>query len=283
MRLEHLRREGAGRAVAAGGDDLQLALELRPLGQVVEIALAGSPARRRSGRRRRRSKSPPSTISFSAAISSGPKVSGRCDAHLDAGPAVLVVRGGDHRDARRRRARTARNRPSATARGRCRGPRAPAAIRPGDQRQLDRQRIAAEIVADDDVRPDAEPLDQRAESHAERLHADQVEVGLAFRSRDARTTSARHIRESPVGLISALVSKAKLFGRASETILNDNGYGSPVWYFRASAKPAQGTGITLYRQHRSSFKPNSGANAAIAKCFTERLSFGACRIERRRL
>ena len=35
--FQHLRREGAGGAVAAGGDDLQLALDLRTVGQVLQI------------------------------------------------------------------------------------------------------------------------------------------------------------------------------------------------------------------------------------------------------
>src|SRR5262245_20419638 len=37
-RLQHLRREGAGGAVAAGADDLQAALELRPIGEVGDVA-----------------------------------------------------------------------------------------------------------------------------------------------------------------------------------------------------------------------------------------------------
>ena len=37
-RLQHLRREGAGGAVAAGGDDLELALELRAVGEVGDVA-----------------------------------------------------------------------------------------------------------------------------------------------------------------------------------------------------------------------------------------------------
>ena len=52
-----------------------------------------------SGRRPPVSQLPTSTISLSAVISSGPKVSGRCDAHLDAGPAVVVVAGRHHGDA----------------------------------------------------------------------------------------------------------------------------------------------------------------------------------------
>ena len=37
-RFQHLRRKGAGRAVAAGHNHLQLALQLRPVGEVGEIA-----------------------------------------------------------------------------------------------------------------------------------------------------------------------------------------------------------------------------------------------------
>ena len=46
---------------------------------------------------------------------------------------------------------------------------------PADQRIFDRRRIAAEIVAGDDVRPHAHLADQRAEAHAERLNAHQVD------------------------------------------------------------------------------------------------------------
>ena len=38
--LQQLRREGAGRAIAAGGDDFQLAGELHARGEIVEITRA---------------------------------------------------------------------------------------------------------------------------------------------------------------------------------------------------------------------------------------------------
>ena len=37
-RFEHLRRERAGGAVAAGADDLEPALELRPAGEIGDVA-----------------------------------------------------------------------------------------------------------------------------------------------------------------------------------------------------------------------------------------------------
>ena len=72
-----------------------------PRGGVGDVALGhavdlGHRAAAAASRRR-----PPSTISFSRPISSGPKVSGGCGAHLHPGPAVLVVAGGDHGHARR--------------------------------------------------------------------------------------------------------------------------------------------------------------------------------------
>jgi hypothetical protein len=48
----------------------------------------------------------------------------------------------------------------------------------GDQRVFDRGRIAAKIVAGDDLLADAEFRDQRAEPHAQRLDAHQVDFLL---------------------------------------------------------------------------------------------------------
>ena len=182
MRSSSFGRKGAGRAIAAGGDDLQLALDLLALGQVVEIGLRGSPARTRSCRRRLRSKSPPSTMSLQRRHLVRTEGQRPLRAHLDAGPAVLVVRGGDHRDRRRverelREIGHRRQRQPDILDARAGGHQA------RHQRQLDGHGIGAEIVPGDDVGPGAEPPDQRAEPHAERLHADQVEVGLAFRAR----------------------------------------------------------------------------------------------------
>ena len=61
-RFQHLRRERAGGAVAAGADHLELALELRPLGQIGDVARGeildervGAAAAQLEARRRARS------------------------------------------------------------------------------------------------------------------------------------------------------------------------------------------------------------------------------------
>ena len=95
-------------------------------------------------------------------------------AHLHAGPAVVVVRGGDHRDGGNverelREISHRRDREADIAHldaGR---------HQPRDQRVFDRGGIGAEIVADDDSLGNAEFAEQRAKAHAERLNAHQVE------------------------------------------------------------------------------------------------------------
>ncbi len=66
-----------GRAVAAGGDDLELALELRPGREVGEVTL-GKVVDEEVAAARAVSAAPASTMSRSRPISSGPKVTGRC-------------------------------------------------------------------------------------------------------------------------------------------------------------------------------------------------------------
>jgi hypothetical protein len=63
-------------------------------------------------------------------------------------------------------------------------------MRPLISAVFDRHRIAAEIVADDDIGPDAQFVKERRHAEAQRLHADQIDFFL-------RTASARRIRESP--------------------------------------------------------------------------------------
>ena len=58
----------------------------------------------------------------------------------------------------------------------------------GDQRHLDRGRIAAEIVAGDELRLDAQLVDQRAEAKPQRLHAHQVDL---FAEQPARVVFAK--------------------------------------------------------------------------------------------
>ena len=99
QRLENLRRERARRAIAAGRDDLQLALELGPGGEVlviglVEIAdegIAASAIQRKSA----------AEHDFLEAVHLvRPEGDRALGTHLHAGPAVVVVRGRHHRHRR---------------------------------------------------------------------------------------------------------------------------------------------------------------------------------------
>ena len=98
-------------------------------------------------------------------------------AHLDAGPAIVVMRRRHHRDTGHveielREVSHRRHRQPDVVHLAARRHQA------GDQRVFDRGRIAAEIVAGNDFLFDAEFPDQRAESHAQRLNAHQVDFLL---------------------------------------------------------------------------------------------------------
>ena len=96
-------------------------------------------------------------------------------AHLHAGPAVVVMRGGHHRHARHlerklREIGHGRERQSDVVHA--------ATRRHQSRRQcrLHRSRIGAEIVSGHDLRRDAELVNERAEPEPQRLHAHQVEL-----------------------------------------------------------------------------------------------------------
>jgi hypothetical protein len=61
-------------------------------------------------------------------------------------------------------------------------------LQPGDQRVFDRSRIAPEIVPGDDFPGCAEFRDQRAQPHAQRLNAHQVDL---FTEQPARVVFAK--------------------------------------------------------------------------------------------
>ena len=108
-------------------------------------------------------------------MSSGAKVSGRCDAHLDAGPAIVVVAGGDHGDAF-----DAELELGEIGHGRKRQADVvdlgAAGQQPGDQRSFDRGRIRAVVVADDDAHRHAALAHQRGKAEADRFEAEQVDL-----------------------------------------------------------------------------------------------------------
>ena len=109
------------------------------------------------------------------------------NAHLHAGPAVLVVRGGHNRHARHvelelRKVRHRRERQPDIMHLAARR------HEPGDQRRLHRCRVGAKIVAGDDTRLDPELADQRAEPEPQRLHPHEVDL---FPQKPARVVFAK--------------------------------------------------------------------------------------------
>ena len=97
-RLQHLRRERARGAVAAGADHLQLALELRPLGEIGDVARRKilDEMIRAAARQLERGVEHDLLQPRHLVGAEGQRPVG---AHLHAGPAVVVVRGRHHRDA----------------------------------------------------------------------------------------------------------------------------------------------------------------------------------------
>ena len=172
-RFEHLRREGARRAVAAGTDHLQLALEFRPFGEIGDVArrkvldeVIGAAARKLERGIEHDLLQPRHLV--------GTKGQRPVGAHLHAGPAIVVVRGRDHRDARHvelelREIGHRRHRESDVVH------LAAGGEQPGDQRVLYRRRITAKVMAGDDLGLLAKLADQCAEPHAQRLQPHQVD------------------------------------------------------------------------------------------------------------
>ena len=175
-RFHYLRRERARGAVAAGDHDLQLALEFWPLGEIGDIArreifveLIGAAGLVLELGVEHDFLQPRHLVRAEGERTVG--------AHLDAGPAIVVMRSGHHRDAGHveielREIGHRRHRKPDVVHLAARRHQA------GDQRVFDRGRIAAEIVAGNDFLFDAEFRNQRAEPHAQRLNAHQVDFLL---------------------------------------------------------------------------------------------------------
>ena len=208
-------RESAGGAVAAGRDHLELALELRPLGEVGDVALGEI--------LHEHVRAAALEIELGAEHDFlqprhlvRPEGERPVGAHLHAGPAIVVVRGGDHGDAGHvelelREIGHRRDGEADVVHLAARRHQA------GDQRQLHRGRIAAEIVAGDDLRLDAHLADQRAEPHAERLHAHQVDL---FFQQPARVVFAEAGRlHQRRGLVGIGVGRERGFRRGKHQVL----------------------------------------------------------------
>ena len=145
-------------------------------------------------------------------------------AHLHAGPAIVVVRGGHHGDARHveLELREIGHRRDAEADVVHLAARRHQA---GDQRHLHRGRIGAEVVAGDDLRLDAHLLDERAEAQAQRLDPHQVDF---FFQQPARVVFAKarrlHQRRGFIGI--GVRASAQASGW--ETSRPQNGFGGAI-------------------------------------------------------
>ena len=100
---------------------------------------------------------------------------GALDAHLDAGPAIVVVAGGDHGDAfdaevELREIGHRRQRQADVVHLGAAGQQA------GGQRRFDRGRIGAVVVADHDPHRHAALAHQRGKAEADRLKPEQVDL-----------------------------------------------------------------------------------------------------------
>ena len=175
-RLHHVRRERACRAVAASDHDFQLALELRALGEIGDIArreilveLIGAAGLVVELGVEHDFLQPRHLVRAEGERTVG--------AHLDAGPAIVVMRSGHHRDAGhveielREIGHRRHGKPNVVH-------LAARRHQAGNQRIFDRGRIAAKIMPGNDFLFDAEFRDQRAEPHAQRLNPHQVDFLL---------------------------------------------------------------------------------------------------------
>ncbi len=188
-RPEKFRREGPRSAVAAGGHDFHLPRKLRPAGQVGDVA------RRKVGHERVGAAGLGRIIAADHDVAQAPHLLGAKGdrprrAHLHAGPAIVVMRGGDHRhrgNVERELGEIGHRRDGEADIADLR----PAGHQPRSQRQLDRGRIAAEVVADHHLARNAEFLQEARQPEAERLHAHQIEFLLEQPARVVFAKSGR--------------------------------------------------------------------------------------------
>ena len=171
---QDLGRIGPRRAIAAGRDDLEGTLDGDAFGDIVHITLGHA------------------VLADIAAAGAGDALTiednflqpahlvrtegerAMC-AHFHTGPAIGVVAGGDHGHARDIQIELGE-----IGHGRERKADVmdfdPGGHQTDFQRLFDAQRIAAKIVADNDLRLNAEFMDQCAQPHAQRLHTVKVEI-----------------------------------------------------------------------------------------------------------
>ena len=184
VHLDHLdahptqgvRGEGAGGAVAAGADHLQRPLDLHLGGDVGHIGLAEVPDTDQFPARPGHALAVQHDV-FQPGHFLGPEGQGLVRPHLDPGPAVLVVAGGDHGHAGGVQFEL-------TEIGHGRQGQAdvqnlhPAFQKAQDQGLFDAEAVAAEIMAGDDPGRDADFVDIGGQGQAERLNAEEIDLLL---------------------------------------------------------------------------------------------------------
>jgi hypothetical protein len=190
QRLQDLRRERAGGSVAAGDHRLHLARQARPVGQVLEVDLekvldeAVAPATLRL-------EGAGQDDVLEAAHLLRPERQGPLRSHLHARPAVVVVGRRHHGDRRHIEGELGE-----IGHGR-EGEadvvdRAASRHQPLGQRDLDGHGIAPEIVPDHDLPAAPDLSEQRAEAHAQRLDAHEIQFRSLVRTR---------MPEPPAGIV----------------------------------------------------------------------------------
>ena len=171
--FKNLRSKSARRAVAARSHDFHLALEGRPVGEVGDVAF-GEIVDEAIAAAVCVTKTPLKHDVAQSAHLVRAKGDGALRAHLYAGPAVVVVRGGHHghcwhveiklREIGHRRHRKANVMHLDASRHKA-----------GDERIFNRGRIGAIIVARRQLRLYAHFMQQRTKAKAQSLHAHQID------------------------------------------------------------------------------------------------------------
>ena len=180
-RFEHLRRERPGGAVAAGADHLEAALDLGTVGEVGDIAGAEVLDKRiRAAATHVEAGFEHDLLEAGHLIrAEGERAIGT---HLHAGPAIVVVRRGDHGHAGHievelGEVRHGRDREADVV------DLAARRQKTGYQGGFDRRRIGSKIVAGHDLWLHAEFVDERAEAEPQCLHPHEVEFSAQKPSR----------------------------------------------------------------------------------------------------
>ncbi|MNI36288.1 hypothetical protein D3C73_903330 [compost metagenome] len=173
---QHLGGEGSGRAVAAGGHDLERARQLHLGRHVLDVGLAEALDALQLAAGAGDALTVQDDL-LQAAHLVGAEGQGRLGAHLHAGPAVLIVAGRDHGD-------TGAVQRELGVVGHGRQGQAdvqhlhPAFQQAQDQRLLHRQGIAAEVVAHGDLRRLADLVDIGGQAQAQGLDAQEIDLLL---------------------------------------------------------------------------------------------------------